>query len=436
MHAHAPNWGSPRARALIDAGDVGGLIRWARIELGWRQIDLGKATGYSASAVSRLETAHRSATDLDMIRNFAQVLLIPPGALAAVLRVALTSRTKVAANAGRHTEAEEDPMRRRSLLRAAGLAVPLTILNGLDESLALLPSPTSAPTAANLITQYRRAQALFDVGDHKRLVLALPNLLAIGHARAERGDADTYVQLAACYDLATEALSKIGRYSAGRITADRSNILSQLSGSPLAAASSARAFSIVLRHEDRAETAQRVTLHAASKVEAAGLKTSAQAAAFAQMLCTVAYAAGQAGDRDRALEMIGDAERAARLLPDEPGHSRTFSVTPASVALYKVGVLWGLGDAGAAVHAGKDLAPGQFRTAERRGRLHTDMARAWWLWGKPEDTAIALLSAYREAPAEVRDRPSIRSIVTELAERHPHIGSVRRLVAAVHARAV
>ncbi|AJE82643.1 MULTISPECIES: helix-turn-helix domain-containing protein [Streptomyces] len=434
MHTHAPNWDSPRARALIDAGDVGGLIRWARVELGWRQVDLGKATGYSASAVSRLETAHRSATDLDMLRNFAQALFIPASALAAVLRVTPSLSTRVAATAGRHIEAEEDPMRRRSLLQAAGLAVPLTVLNGLDESLALLPGPTSAPTVSNLMTQFRRARALFDVGDHNKLVLALPNLLATGHACAEDGEADDYVRLAACYDLATEVLSKIGRYSASRITADRSNIFSDLSGSPLAAAASARAFSIVLRHEDRGATAQRVTLHAADKVEATGLKTPAQAATFAQILCTVSYTAAQAGDRDRALEMIRAAERAAKLLADRHERPQTLSVTPASVALYKVGVLWSLGDAGAAVHAGKNLHPGQFPTAERRGRLHTDMARAWWQWGKPEETAAALLSAHREAPAEVRDRPGIRRIATQLAERHPRTSSVRQLTAALHAR--
>ncbi|MFF0740482.1 hypothetical protein ACFYVL_08760 [Streptomyces sp. NPDC004111] len=122
------------------------------------------------------------------------------------------------------------------------------------------------------------------------LVLALPDLLATGHACAEGGEADNYVRLAVCYDLATEALSKIGRYSASRITADRSNIFSGLCGSPLAAPASARAFSIVLRHEDRGATVQRVTLHAAAKVEATGLKTPVQAATFAQMLCTAAYA--------------------------------------------------------------------------------------------------------------------------------------------------
>lgn len=209
----------------------------------------------------------------------------------------------------------------------------------------------------------------------------------------------------------------------------------------MAAAASARAFSIVLRHEDRAATAQRVTLHAAAQVEATGLTTPAQAAAFAQMLCTVSYATAQAGDRDRALELIRDAERAAALLPEQRGPhpvnrtgNPTFNVTPASVTLYKVGVLWSLGDAGAAVHAGRDLHPGQFPTAERRARLHTDMARAWWRWNKPEQTAHALLAAHGASPAEVRDRPSIRALVTALAQRHRHTSGVRELAAATRLR--
>ncbi|MFJ5115364.1 helix-turn-helix domain-containing protein [Streptomyces sp. NPDC088551] len=432
MRVQVPDWNSPRARALIAAGDTGGLIRWARHERGWRQIDLGRATGYSASAVSRLETAERPATDLDMLKSFAGALVIPPGVLAAVLGVTPPQATTVA-TAGWQDEPGEDPMKRRALL-TAGLAAPLYVLNNLDESLALLPEPASAPTPSGLLADFRTAQALFNSGAHAKLVETLPNLLAIAEACAASREAADYARLAACYDLATEALSKIGRHSASRITADRSTTYSRLSGSPLAAAASARAFSIVLRHQGRADTAQRVTLHAASQVEATGLTTPAQAAAFAQMLCTVSYAAAEAGDRVRALEMIGEAERAAALLPEPAVGPQSFTVTPASVSLYKVGVLRSLGDAGAAVHAGRNLRAAQFRTAERRGRLHTDMARAYWQWGKPEQTAHALLAAHRAAPSEVHDRPSIRAIVTDLTRRHPRTSGIRELAAAVGVR--
>ncbi|MEV8395808.1 MULTISPECIES: hypothetical protein [unclassified Streptomyces] len=46
-------------------------------------------------------------------------------------------------------------------------------------------------------------------------------------------------------------------------------------------------------------------------------------------------------------------------------------------------------------------------------------------------TARALLSAYRASPGEVRDRPAIRSIVYDLAERHPRTTGVRELHTAV-----
>ncbi len=59
------------------------------------------------------------------------------------------------------------------------------------------------------------------------------------------------------------------------------------------------------------------------------------------------------------------------------------------------------------------------------------MARAWWAWNRPEQATRALLDAYRASPGEVRDRPAIRSIVTELAERHPQTTGVRELHAAV-----
>lgn len=362
-----------------------------------------------------------------MLKCFAGALLIPPGVLAAVLGVSLSQATRVV-SAERHADPEEDPMKRRALL-TTGLAVPLYVLNNLDESLALPSEPASAPTPGTLSADYREARSLFNSGANARLIEMLPSLLAGAEARAT-GHPSDYARLAACYDLATEALSKIGRYGASRITVDRSTVYSRLSGSPLAEAASGRALSIVLRHEGRADMAQRVILHAASQVEATGLTTPAQAAAFAQMLCTASYSAALAGDRDRALEMIGQAERAAALLPQPPAGSASFSVTPASVTLYKVGVLWSLGDAGAAVHTGRNLRAAQFPTPERRGRLHTDMARAYWQWGKPEQTAHALLAAHRAAPSEVRDRPSIRAIITDLTRRHPNTSGVRELAAA------
>ncbi|WP_435056762.1 hypothetical protein [Streptomyces capoamus] len=59
------------------------------------------------------------------------------------------------------------------------------------------------------------------------------------------------------------------------------------------------------------------------------------------------------------------------------------------------------------------------------------MARAWWAGQRCEQTTRALLDVYRAGPGEVRDRPAIRRIVTELAERHSRISVVRELRTAV-----
>ncbi|GGX44156.1 hypothetical protein GCM10010353_68830 [Streptomyces chryseus] len=191
----------------------------------------------------------------------------------------------------------------------------------------------------------------------------------------------------------------------------------------------------MLRHQGQSAAAQRHILDAVSKVERTGLKTGAQASAYAQMLCTTSYTAARSGDRDQALSMIREATRAARDLTHEAPQGRLFPITPAAVDLYAVGVHWALGDAGAALEAGHGLRAAQFTTAERKGRMHTDLGRAWWQRGKPEQTAAELLAAVRVSPGEVRDRPTIRQIVSDLRSRHSQVAGVRELVTAVGSRA-
>ncbi|GAA0553856.1 hypothetical protein [Actinomadura livida] len=112
-----------------------------------------------------------------------------------------------------------------------------------------------------------------------------------------------------------------------------------------------------------------------------------------------------------------------------PPLGHRFGITSAQVALYDVGVRWGLGDAGAALAAGRHLRPEQFETRERRARLHTDMARAYVQRGWPEPAIARLLQAHRQAASEVRDRPSIRRVAAELVQRHRQVPGARELAA-------
>lgn len=428
MSSYDSLWHSARVRALIAAKDIGAVVRLAREARGWRQADLGAATGYSASTISRLETGRKAPVDLSMLQRISRELQIPSNALGALLGITPPTPAKLATTVSRVTE-EEDPVRRRSLLVTAGLTVPLGISTALDDALASLPVSAATAGSMDVAVRLRHARRQFDVGEITRLVAGLPELLGIAHAKVEQTrDPVDYARLAACYDLATEALNKIGHRPASRITADRSRTYARLSESPIAMAASARCLSIVLRHDGREKIADRISLDAAVALERTGLLTAAQAAAYAQMLCTCSYTAAQAGDRDRALEMITDAERAVTRLESNSVPAQPFSVTSAHVALYRIGVHWSLGDSGAALSIGRHLHPGQLPTPERRARLFTDLARAWWQWNKPEQTARALMIAYQYSATEVRERPSISNIVSQLAHRYPNASGVQGLV--------
>ncbi|GAB2784146.1 transcriptional regulator [Streptomyces daliensis] len=240
-------------------------------------------------------------------------------------------------------------------------------------------------------------------------------------------------RLSSLYSLASAVLVKLGFHTRAGVTAERARTRTwaEVSGSPLAAAAAARESAIVRRHQDQHTAAQRIMTSAAARVEETGLRTDAASAAYAQMLCTLAYTAARGGQRAKALAMTEEARRAARHLPLVAPPGRLFSISPAVVDLYAVGIRWALGDAGAALEAGKNLRAEQFPTAERRARMGTDMARAWWAWQRPEQAARSLLDAYRASPGEVRDRPAIRGIVHVLAERHPRTPGVRELHTAV-----
>ncbi|RSS37657.1 helix-turn-helix transcriptional regulator [Streptomyces sp. WAC08241] len=424
-----PLWNSPKARELVSRRHPGGLVRLGREHRGWTLADLGRHLGCLAATVSRMER-RTQVIDLTLIHRAASTVGVPQHVLVSSLAPpAPTAPSATRVSASPH--AEEDPMRRRSLL-AATATVPAAMLLGMDRALADTPPPTGRGA---LDARTASARELYDKGSHTQLIALLPGILADGHAAASSRRELDQARLSSAYSLSAALLIKLGSYEQARLAADRARTWAEVSGSPLAEAAASRELAIVLRHQDRGEEARSLMESAAARVEATGLRTEAASSAYAQMLCTLAYTAARGGRRADALAMADEARRAARRLPPLAPAGRLFPVNPAAVDLYTVGVHWALGDAGAALEAGRNLRADHFSTAERKARLGTDMARAWWAWGRPEQTAHALLDAHRASPGEVRDRPAIRRIVTELAQRHPRAAGVRELHAVVSAPA-
>ncbi|MDG4797341.1 hypothetical protein [Micromonospora sp. WMMD1082] len=93
-----------------------------------------------------------------------------------------------------------------------------------------------------------------------------------------------------------------------------------------------------------------------------------------------------------------------------------------------------LGEAGAAVHGHAAVLrrDGWRRLpAEHRGAYLVDVARAYLQVGDLRGAARALVDADVVAPAGVRCRPLARTVIGEIAQRHPAPAGVARLAALV-----
>jgi transcriptional regulator with XRE-family HTH domain len=160
-----PLWSSSLARALVSRQTPGALIRMGRQARGWRQVELGRRVGCSASTISRVENG-RYCADLRLLRRVAEEVGVPTHLLGAALGLTTPSATTVTAE-DIHSS-QEAPMRRRTLLAAAGVATPAQLLLDVDEAMARMPSQTGA--VAPLGTRMAHARSLFDAGQHSALL--------------------------------------------------------------------------------------------------------------------------------------------------------------------------------------------------------------------------------------------------------------------------
>ncbi|WP_172387229.1 helix-turn-helix transcriptional regulator [Streptomyces sp. MNP-20] len=191
-------WESTRVHALVAAHHCGALIRIGWQARGWRQADFGARIGCAAATVSRLERRARPG-DLGLVVAAARAVGVPTRILAASLRLgALPATTVAAPGSGSMTEA---PMRRRTLLAAAGLAGPVCLLS-LDQALAAPPDPTGSPVP--LDARLAAGRRHFDAGEYTRLLADLHGLLGDAHHAARSRRASDVARLSVTYSLASQ----------------------------------------------------------------------------------------------------------------------------------------------------------------------------------------------------------------------------------------
>jgi tetratricopeptide (TPR) repeat protein len=250
------------------------------------------------------------------------------------------------------------------------------------------------------------AKPVFDACRYNELTLGLPRIITAAQHTADQSSGQArervLVHLAEAYTLASELAVKLNQDGMAWVAADRALTAAQRSGDCVAIAVATRGVAIAMRRQGRHDGAVDLLTRGALQLGADAGDPDPEAPRdvcrdmYAAMLCTASYFSAQNGKRARALDLIAEAEQAARRLPDIGQRVRFPS--PVNVAVYRIGVHTALGEPEVALEHARLVNQQLLPTAERRARYWVDTARAWEAFGRLDRAAQALLMAERVAP--------------------------------------
>mgnify|MGYP000109069808 CR=1 FL=1 len=425
--------GLPESRRAAAAGDYGNLIRLARTAARLTLAEAGRRCGYSAASLSRIERGRQRLTDVSALRRLADVFDIPPelfGLTNSGTSASHHGSTSIVRLRGSRSwpETGEDVIRRRAVLSGlaglAGAAIPTG--PGAD------PSTTPPVGPVELRATLAAASADLQACRYARLATRLPQLVTgaatvTANAVDDQRCAATALATRA-YHLTAQVLIKLHEDGMSWSIMDRAGQTARACGDPLLQAEHARITAIVLRRTRHRDTAQEVVLTGAATLDTTtGLRQRDDVTAYGRLLATAAYTAALADQRNTALDLLAEADEAARRADLKPAFGSV------DVALYRIGVCRALGDFGAAVECARAITPQQLGTVERRARYWQDTALALHGRGANAEAYRALLAAEQTAPQEVRYRPWAQRLTVDLlsSDRHRSLPDLRTFAARV-----
>ncbi|SCL35704.1 Transcriptional regulator, contains XRE-family HTH domain [Micromonospora nigra] len=368
------------------------VARW-RVRRGMTQQVFADRLGKSKSWVDKVERGARRLDRYPTVQQIAEVLRVDPMVLL-----------------GQHR-----PPHQRDARTPDGV-------DGIRAALARYDREPGHPVpGVEVRRQVEYAWSSYQHAHYAQLVRAVPGLLA-----AVQGSSGREV-LVPAYRITASVLVKLGAADLGWLAADRA--MGAAGGDAVLAATAAVSVGQALRAQGRHRLALAATLAAASR-----LGTGPQeVAVHGTLLLQAALAAAGCGEQGRCAELTGRAAGlAARMRAGEDPQRTAFG--PAAVELAQVVTAIEAGDAGAAVrgHSAVLRRDGWRRLpAEHRGAYLVDVARAYLQIGDLRGAARALVDADAIAPAEVRCRPVARTVIAEIAQRHPAPAGVARLASLV-----
>lgn len=309
-------------------------------------------------------------------------------------------------------------MNRRQLATGSGLPDLKALISAVTT-----PFAGSQPDVDRNIDEVaRRLSATHHDYQHGRYTTATAQLPALLNAlfAAADADPDRLARLTAeAYQIASSLLLKRDEPVLAAIAAERSLATATAIGDNVALACSSRALVHCLTAGGHTEQGSAFAIHAADRLaNGADMGSPSVLSVYGALVLRGAIAAARREDRDQALLLLDDAQRAAVTV----GTDRNLEWTafgPMNVAAHRVSIAVELGDAGTAVALAQKVDLGALEVPERRAMVLLDTARAYTQWAKWDRAFDAVQQAEQHAAEEVRARPATHRLINEIAAGSP-----------------
>ncbi|MFI2711140.1 helix-turn-helix domain-containing protein [Micromonospora sp. NPDC018662] len=387
---------------------VGRRVAQWRVRRRMTQQMLADRLGKSKSWVDKVERGVRALDRFSVIQDVAGVLRVEPAALLG----------------------GENPPPRRGGEGVDGVRAALARYD-------LFPAGSDQRCATSTDELGRRVDHAWSAYRHARyaqVVRLVPELLDAARSAHAAGDADgTTGLLVRAYRITASVLVKLGEPDLAWLAADRA--VTVAAGHPRWTAVAAVPLGQALRAAGRGRLATTVTVAAANRIGATAARggSHVEPALCGTLWVEAALAAASCGDARSAAEWLGVAAGIAERADDRHDpHLSGFG--PVTVQVAHVAAAVELGDGGAAVarHETVVRADGwRWLPVEHRAAHLVDAARAYLQVGDLLRAGRALTEADRIAPAEVRMRPSARTVLAEVARGGPAPAGVAHLATAI-----
>jgi transcriptional regulator with XRE-family HTH domain len=280
-----------------------------------------------------------------------------------------------------------------------------------------------SPCPEELRKSVQHAWMVYQHARYEVLIRLLPRLLRdaqAADAAALPGDDGPRAAhlLAQVYQIVSSAMRKLGELDVAWLAADRSIAVAERAGDRLLAGSASYRVGSAMLALGRPRPALELHVNIANRLATDSPTSPEHASVYGMLLLQGAMAAARIGDAATVRDLLAGAEEAARVVG--PNHNYYWtSFGPTNVQLHRAAAAVELGEGGIAVQTHERLDPAGFAALppERRAHHYIDLARGLAQEGDVERASEMLLEGDRLAPSEVRCRPLVHEVLSDVLRR-------------------